>query len=117
MRALALRAGYAFEPTPIPEQVGDTNYLGADTHTVSLGGGLDLRALTGAPLSSTRTCAAQLGGRQHADKQISPRCATREPDAPGRQIDNLGFPGFESQSRLLQAGLTLTLFVGKEKKP
>ena len=36
---------------------------------------------------------------------------------PGKQIDNLGYPGFQSQSSLYQAGLTLTLFVGKEKTP
>jgi hypothetical protein len=116
VRALALRAGYAFEPTPIPEQVGDTNYLGADTHTISLGGGLDLRELTGAPLKLDAHVRGQLGGRQHSDKQIS-ALSDADPATPGRQIDNLGYPGFDSQSHLLQAGLTLTLFVGKEKKP
>ncbi len=42
-RDLALRAGYVYEPTPTPEQVGETNLIDNDKHTVSLGAGLTLR--------------------------------------------------------------------------
>ena len=42
------------------------------------------------------------------------------PDAdattPGQQIDNLGYPGFQSSANLYQVGVTLTLFIGKEAK-
>lgn len=34
---LDVRAGYAFRPTPIPNQVGLTNYLDADAHQLSAG--------------------------------------------------------------------------------
>ena len=36
---LALRAGYAFRPTPAPKQTGPSLYLDTDTHVISLGGG------------------------------------------------------------------------------
>ena len=36
----ALRAGYAFTPTPIPLQYGSTNLLDGDRHTASLGAGI-----------------------------------------------------------------------------
>lgn len=38
-----VRAGYIYEPTPVPEQFGETNFIDNDRHTVSLGGGLTLR--------------------------------------------------------------------------
>ncbi len=37
---LALRAGYRYEPTPVPEQsASDTNFLDSDRHAVTLGAG------------------------------------------------------------------------------
>jgi len=42
-RTWELRAGYAYEPSPVPEQVGETNFIDSDKHTVSLGAGLTLR--------------------------------------------------------------------------
>ena len=33
-------------------------------------------------------------------------------DVAGRQIDNLGYPGFEAGGEVWQAGLTFTLFFG-----
>lgn len=44
--ALDLRAGYRFEPTPAPEQRGETNYADGDKHFVALGAGVVLRRLT-----------------------------------------------------------------------
>jgi long-subunit fatty acid transport protein len=37
---LVVRAGYAYRPTPIPNQVGRTNYLDASTHLLSAGLGV-----------------------------------------------------------------------------
>lgn len=39
---LPLRAGYAYEATPIPQQTGLTNFVDADRHTISAGAGLVL---------------------------------------------------------------------------
>lgn len=39
---LYVRGGYAYEPSPVPEQVGETNLADGDKHTVSGGLGLEL---------------------------------------------------------------------------
>ncbi|MBU1429219.1 outer membrane protein transport protein, partial [Myxococcota bacterium] len=59
--ALALRAGYAFLPTPLPAQTSYTNFLDADTHQIGLGVGYsfpDPLAMHEAPI--TIDLAAQL---------------------------------------------------------
>lgn len=42
---VALRVGYAYEPTPVPGQPGRTNYVDSDKHDLSVGLGLRVRAL------------------------------------------------------------------------
>lgn len=37
---VALRGGYAYEPTPVPDQPGDTSYVDSDKHLFTLGAGL-----------------------------------------------------------------------------
>jgi len=41
-RQLLLRAGYVFEPSPAPEQIGESNFIDNDKHTASLGAGVVL---------------------------------------------------------------------------
>jgi long-chain fatty acid transport protein len=113
---LTLRAGGGYEPSPIPPQTGNTNYLGADTVVLALGAGLDLRKLVHAPLVVDFHVRGRVGTEQNATKNTA-SLSDADSSTPGKQIDNLGYPGFQSQSSLYQAGLTLTLFVGKEKKP
>jgi long-subunit fatty acid transport protein len=43
---LPVRAGYAYERSPVPPQSGQTNFVDADRHTVALGVGLTLNAPT-----------------------------------------------------------------------
>ncbi len=43
--ALRVRAGYAWEPSPAPEQRGETNFVDNDKHTFSAGVGLTLPGL------------------------------------------------------------------------
>src|SRR5262249_35088047 len=43
---LRVRAGYAYEPAPTPEQVGDTNFADSNKHTAAAGAGISLRGLT-----------------------------------------------------------------------
>lgn len=45
-RDVHLRAGYAYEPSPAPEQVGAENFVDNDKHTGSLGLGFTMRNLT-----------------------------------------------------------------------
>ena len=44
--ALDLRGGYSYEPTPVPEQIGESNFADADKHTFSVGAGLELSRIT-----------------------------------------------------------------------
>ncbi|UQA56316.1 OmpP1/FadL family transporter [Polyangium aurulentum] len=41
---IPLRAGYAYELSPVPDQTGSTNFVDADRHTVALGAGVTLNA-------------------------------------------------------------------------
>jgi len=42
-RDYLVRAGYSFEPSPAPEQIGESNFIDNDKHTVAFGAGLTLR--------------------------------------------------------------------------
>ncbi len=68
------RAGYAYEPSPAPEQVGVTNFVDNDKHTASMGLGLSLHDWTEIllePLSLDLSLAAtRLARRDH--QKISP---------------------------------------------
>ena len=44
--AIDLRAGYSYEPTPVPEQIGESNFADSDKHTFSVGAGLELARIT-----------------------------------------------------------------------
>ncbi|MCS6914048.1 MAG: outer membrane protein transport protein [Myxococcota bacterium] len=43
---LDVRGGYRYEPSPVPEQEGDSSFGDADKHTFSLGAGATLRRLS-----------------------------------------------------------------------
>lgn len=45
LHTLALRGGYRYDPSPVPEQLGGTNFMDANRHVVSAGAGLSLRGL------------------------------------------------------------------------
>jgi long-chain fatty acid transport protein len=111
---LTVRAGGGYEPSPIPPQTGETNYLGASTVVLAAGAGADLRRLFHVPVVVDFHIRGRMGMQQTATKD-----AASLPDAdtttPGKQIDNIGYPGFSSRSSLFQAGLTATVFVGKDK--
>lgn len=112
---LAARGGWALEPSPVPEQAGDENYLGADAHVLAVGAGANLRELwRRVPVAVDVFARTRLTGTQHAVKDPSQLRDASE-SLPGKQIDNLGFPGFSSTASFWQVGLSLTLFVGKER--
>lgn len=46
-RALDLRAGYRYEASPTPDQLGATNFVDNDKHTAALGAGLTVASLGG----------------------------------------------------------------------
>jgi long-subunit fatty acid transport protein len=87
-RRIDLRAGYAYEPSPAPEQVGETNYIDNTKHTVSIGAGLTLRDFS----SILRLPAAfdayvaltQLEGR--TNRKLSPADAIGDYSSGGRVL-------------------------------
>ena|GEM_PF-5733277 len=109
-----LRAGIAVEPSPIREQVGNSNYLGANTNTFSIGGGLDLRPIAHVPIAIDAHVRARVSAVQSAHKDPA-QLPDASAELPGKQIDNLGYPGLTSQASSLQAGLTVTFFLSKER--
>jgi long-chain fatty acid transport protein len=42
---LALRGGYRYDPSPVPDQTGATNFMDANRHVLSAGAGLTVRGL------------------------------------------------------------------------
>ncbi len=63
--ALQVRAGYAWDPSPVPAQAGVTSFYDSDRHTVSAGLGLTLRRLGAVVPGAVRVDA-------HAALQILP---------------------------------------------
>lgn len=110
---VVLRAGYSFEATPVPPQVGDTSYLDADRHVLAAGAGVELEPWLGWPLTADVFGRTHLGTEQRATKDPT-ALADADPEAPGQQITNLGYPGYRSTTRLLQAGVTLTFRLDRE---
>lgn len=115
---LAVRAGYGFVPSPVPEQIARDNFLDGHRHVMGLGLGFDFEALQRAPWSvhylpfrfdvTLRFHAQQ---EQRADKD---RAALRDADPMriGTQIDNLGYPGFRARGSFMQVSFTLTVPLG-----
>jgi long-subunit fatty acid transport protein len=57
LEPLALRAGYQFRPTPVPDQTSGTNIVDANAHVVALGLGVTFRL----PLVFNQPITADLG--------------------------------------------------------
>ena len=43
---LDVRGGYSYEPTPVPDQIGESSFADSDKHTFSVGAGLELSRIT-----------------------------------------------------------------------
>jgi hypothetical protein len=110
---IELRAGYGFQPTPIPAQNGDTNLLDADRHEIALGIGFDLRELAFGGSMIDLHLRTQLLATQRGTKVVD-TLTDADDGEPGQQIDNLGFPGFEAGGEVWQFGITFTLFFGDD---
>ncbi len=112
-RWLTVRGGWAVEPSPLPEQTGDTNYLGSSAITLAGGAGIDLRrSKWRAPIQIDAHLRGLIGRTQSSHKDPN-QLSDGSADLPGKQIDNLGYPAFKSSASLFQLGATVTLFLGK----
>ncbi len=103
-RSLSARLGYAFLPSPAPEQTGRQNLLDANRHEIAFGLGLDLEPLTGFALQ------IDLTARFHVMEE---QRATKDPAAFTGTIDNLGYPGFTARGSFEQVLLSLVLPLGE----
>jgi long-chain fatty acid transport protein len=110
-RWAAIRLGYAFEPTPVPPQVGLTSYLDADRHVLSGGFGIDLEPLTHTPLHFDLYVRAHAVGGIAFTKDEG-QLPDARPAIAGQQIDALGYPGMTASILYFQAGLSMTLTLG-----
>ena len=90
---LDLRGGYAYEPSPVPEQLGSSNFIDNDKHTASLGTGLTLAGFTSILPRPTRFDAffalTYLSPREH--HKLSP-------------IDPVG--DYRASGKIFQAGIS-----------
>ena len=111
---LAVRLGYAYEPSPVPSQQAATNFVDSDRHVLALGGGLDFRDLVGFSMNLDLHFRTHILGTQHAEK-IESQLNDADEDAAGLQIDNLGFPEYSASGSFWQGGLTLTFYLGGEE--
>ena len=104
----AVRGGWAFEPTPVPEQRAVSNFVDSDRHVIAMGMGLDLEELGWARVR------VDVHARFHAHSRAS---HTKDPalledahrDIGGLQIDNQGYPGYDAGGTFGQIGATLTV--------
>lgn len=91
-RQWLVRGGYVYEPSPVPEQVGETNYIDNDKHTLSVGGGMTLRRIgdvfTKPVAFDAYLATTMLAPRQH--RKLSP-------------VDPVG--DYRSSGRVWQAGI------------
>ncbi len=91
---LVLRAGWAFEGSPVPPQILETNFLDADRQVLAAGIGV----------RPTQALAVDLHMRTHL---LAEQKADKAPIAG--PIDNLGYPSFTSTGQWWEAGITVTL--------
>lgn len=91
-----LRAGYAFIPSPVPEQTGDANLLDNSRHRLALGYALSLSE-PAPPI--TLDTAVTLDA-------LVPRTSHKGPNVPS---DNAGAPAFTTRGRALGLSLGLTV--------
>jgi long-chain fatty acid transport protein len=112
---VSLRGGVGVDPSPIPEQTGETNYLGGNAFVAALGAGVDFRRFgPRIPLVVDVHVRARFDAAQSATKDPA-SLPDADTSLAGTQIDNMGYPGFRSQALMLQGGLTATVFLGGRK--
>ncbi len=91
----ALRAGYGYVPTPIPEQTGLSNLLDSDRHQVAVGLG--------------QTFPGWSGGAAGMSLDVHMQVTTLQPRNTEKtvfDVENPGFPALRLRGGTLAAGLT-----------
>lgn len=115
VRGFYARAGYGFEPSPAYAPRGADNVLDLGRHVLAAGVGVDFREI------DDRGLRLDLAGRMHLlPDRDAQKSATSlpdiDPDAPGKQIDDLGYPGLAWGGQVWQVAITATFYVGDRGK-
>lgn len=123
---LCLRGGYAYEPSPFPEQTGRTNYLDDNRHLFSAGLGLSLEGLPGLR-EKGGVAHVDLGfqynlieSRRHHKEALNPLFASDSnplgfppiQDDAGNPIADPGYPSIEGDADVFLILLTLRTTFG-----
>lgn len=113
-RVLDVRAGYAFEPSPVPPQTAESSFLDADRHVLALGLGVDLeRLVTWFPARADVHARWHVLGEQTVAKDAA-SLPDGDSEAPGKQITTFGYPGLTASGSFFQLGLSLTFPLVRE---
>ena len=124
-----IRVGARWEPSPIPEQTGRSNFVDNDRYIISLGGGHPIDIAKKRLTISWHVQFHGLIGRTHTkavpemsqvcgpdtqslcdevpDTAINSRTGQPYPEAQGLQTGNPGFPGYSSGGLIVQTGVEL----------
>ncbi|MCC6216058.1 MAG: hypothetical protein IT376_14425 [Polyangiaceae bacterium] len=96
-----VRAGYFYEPSPVPEQKGASNYYDPDRHVLTAGYGVRLEEPL-PPVDVSLFYQEHLGVPRTHVKEASIAC---DPAAPDCSV-NAGFPSVETRAGARGAGVT-----------
>ena len=109
----AVRGGWGFEPTPVPEQRATSNFVDTDRHVLAMGMGFDLEELGWARLRVDLHARFHLHARATHTKDPA-LLEDAHPDIDGLQIDNQGYPGYDAGGTFGQIGATVTVPLAAE---
>lgn len=103
---LDIRAGYSYEPTPVPEQTGLTNFLDQDRHVFATGFGVRADNPFGLDKSVWLDALFQFHFLQGGT--VRKARAWQDLDGDGTaETPVIGYPGYEISGEVFAAGLTL----------
>jgi long-chain fatty acid transport protein len=105
---LILRGGYAYDPSPVPEQTGWSNWLDGNKHIFSVGVGLGLKRLFGKDFGKTRPEFQSVFQYQY----IAPTHHTKTADIPKFYI-NPGYPTIEGEGDVYFFGVAIAVEYGE----
>lgn len=101
-RRFALRGGYFYSPSPVPDQVGDTNYADSNRHGISFG--------FGTSINNPWTEAAPVSESQWIDFDLFVQLNYLERrDITKNSSTNIGAPGYTAGGNIWVYGLHTSL--------
>lgn len=107
---LDVRSGYAWDPTPLPEQTSHSNFLDGDRHIFSVGAGMTLKRVLGLDLSA-RPVGLEFAFQYQALAETDHRKASHVP------LTNPGYPEISGRGDIYFFALGVSLGLGSIGEP